>query len=91
MNYVPKSKEINYGEIATTSLFSNLFPVNIIIGKIVKIIDEPGSHFYKLQIQPATKFFHFTQLFVVDYIKDPQEVELIQEVENKILKISGRK
>jgi len=91
LHYVPKSETIKVGEIVTTSLFSNKYPENIIIGKVIKIEDEQGSHFHKIYIEPATKFFNFAHLFVIDYIKNSEENQLIQEVEERIIKLRGGK
>ena len=91
MNYISKTEDIKIGEIATTSLFSDLFPENIIIGEVINIEEEHGSHFYKITIQPATRFFFFSQLFVIDFLKDPEKVKLIQEVENRIIELRRRK
>jgi len=88
---VPKSMEVKIGEIATTSLHSNKYPHNITIGKVEKVIDEPGSHFSRIYIKPASTFFRFSQLFIIDYIQNPEEIELIKKVEERILMLEGRR
>ena len=88
---VEKLIEIKVGEIATTSLFSNKYPHNITIGKVIKVEEDPGSHFSKIYIKPATTFFRFSQLFVVDHIQNPEEFELVRKVEERMLMQNRKK
>lgn len=76
---------VEVGEIVSTSISGNKYPRNVPIGKVVKVINEGGSHFKKIHIQPASNFTKFTQLFVIKYVPNPEEVELIKDIENKIL------
>jgi len=89
-NNVPNSIEVKVGEIATTSLHSNKYPHNLTIGKVEKVIDEPGSHFSRIYIKPATSFFQFSQLFVVDFIQNKEELELLKQVEERIQLLEKR-
>ncbi|MDR0926771.1 MAG: rod shape-determining protein MreC [Ignavibacteria bacterium] len=91
LNNVSKSYTIDTGEIVTTSNFSYKYPHNLTIGKVVKVSEDPGSHFNKIYVEPATKFFQYTQLFVVNYVPDTNEIELIKEVEDKIKLMERRK
>ncbi len=80
---ISNSLEITIGDVVTTSLFSNKYPHNIPIGKVVKVEEEPGSHFHKIYIKPASRFFGFNQVFVIKMQPDPQKQLLIKDIENK--------
>ena len=88
---VRKLTEVKVGEIATTSLFSNKYPHNVTIGRVEKVEEDPGSHFSKIYIKPATAFFRFSQLFVINYVQNPEEVELVRKVEERMFMQNRKK
>ncbi|MPM85100.1 hypothetical protein SDC9_132177 [bioreactor metagenome] len=91
MQNISKSSKINVGEIITTSLFSSKYPNNITVGKIVKVAEEPGSYFSKIYVEPACRFFNFSQLFVINYVPNPEELGLLKEFENEMIMIENAK
>jgi rod shape-determining protein MreC len=84
LNNISNSTEVEIGEVVSTSTFSSKYMENLPIGIVTKITDEPGSHFKRISIKPASKFFSFSQLFVINYIPNQEELNLLKEVENKI-------
>ena len=85
LNNIYNYETVEVGEIVSTSITGNRFPRNVPIGKVVKVVNEGGSHFKKIYIQPASNFTKFTQLFVIKYVPNREEIELIKDIENKIL------
>ncbi len=90
---ISNSLEVEAGDVVITSTFSSKYPHNIPIGKVSKVQEEPGSHFKKIIITPSSNFFKFDQLFVINYIPDPQRQKLVKEIENnfKLLEQAGKK
>ena len=41
---IPKTTNVSVNERVLTSGFSDIFPSNLFVGKVVKIIDEPNFH-----------------------------------------------
>lgn len=85
MNYVPLTDTIKLGEQAFTSVISGKYPPNILVGKVVKIENNTGTHFKKIKIKPAATFFDYTHLYVVNYIHNQQELDLLRETEQKLI------
>lgn len=81
---ISKAYEIKKGELVTTSMFSVKYPHNIPIGTVEKVEDEPGTHFSRITIKPASKFFNSKNVFVINVEPDRQIQSLISEIEDKI-------
>jgi len=90
LHNIPKAIEVKIGEVVTTSLHSNRYPHNLMIGKVERVVEDPGSHFSRIYVKPAATFFRFTQLFVVEHIQNTEEVELIRQFEERILMLENR-
>ena len=90
---ISNSLEVEQGDIVVTSTFSSKYPSDIPIGKVLKVTEEPGSHFKRIIIKPASDFFKFDQLFVINILPDPQRQELIKEIEDnfKLLEQMAKK
>lgn len=83
MKNISQSLKVDVGDIVVTSLFSSKYPPNIPIGKVIKVGEEAGSHFHKICIKPATGFFNFNQLFIIQTVIDQEKQLLIKSMEDK--------
>ncbi|MCL2039329.1 MAG: rod shape-determining protein MreC [Bacteroidetes bacterium] len=91
MEYIMNTAEIKVGEQVYTSLLNSKYPEDILIGKVIDIVDEPGSFFYKIIIEPANAFFDYRQVLVIHYIKDKEELDLIKELDNRLIELNKKK
>ncbi|HHW56919.1 MAG TPA: rod shape-determining protein MreC [Clostridia bacterium] len=64
MIYLPLDAELIEGDIITTSDMSK-FPKGLIIGKVSKVVREPGSLLKQAVIEPAADFERLEYVFVV--------------------------
>ncbi len=83
MKNIPKSYDVKEGDDVITSEYSNRFPPNIAIGRVVKVLDEPSSLFRKIIVQPAVNFSSLEQVFVVKMLPDKERVVLEKEIEER--------
>jgi len=77
---INRYEKIENGFTVVTSPYSQNFPENIPIGKVVELSEVDGS-FYKIKIKLSTSFSQLREVYVVkDLLKDELE-KLYQEVE----------
>jgi rod shape-determining protein MreC len=62
---VPKSYQVQTGDVIITSQSSNLYPPNIPIGTVLDVGDEPNSLFKRIAVKPAVDFPSLEHVFVV--------------------------
>jgi len=91
MQYILNTAQIEVGEKVYTSLLNSRYPEDLLIGEVIDIIEEQGSFFYKVVIKPANAFFDYRQVFVINYIKDKEELELIEELDNRLIELNKKK
>ena len=65
MNYIPQSDNIELKQVAITSGVDNNIPKGLLVGRIQKIINEPGSLFQQVFLQP---FFNINEMSIVSII-----------------------
>jgi rod shape-determining protein MreC len=82
---IPTSFDVQIGDVVLTSNFTNKYPKNVPIGVIKQIKDDPGSLFFKVEIEPYVNFSTIEQVFVMKYIPDEERLELIKEFEEKLI------
>jgi len=84
MKNIPESFDVKKGDEVITSNYSNIYPDGIPIGKVIKIENDPGSLFKKIIIQPAVNFASVEQVFVVNFLPDPERNKLVKEMEERL-------
>ena len=75
---VPKLRDVNVGDVVSTSEYSNTFPPDIRIGLVSDVREQPGSLFKSITIEPGVDFVKLETLFVMVYAQDKERVELEQ-------------
>jgi rod shape-determining protein MreC len=59
---------VNIGDSIFTSGFSNVFPANILIGTVVKKMDNAKNTFLTIKVKFATNFNHLNTVYLVSNI-----------------------
>jgi cell shape-determining protein MreC len=62
--------------MVTTSEYSNVFPPQIKIGFVSKVIEKPGSLFKEIDVTPSVDFASLEQVFIVTTLQDSERVSL---------------
>ncbi len=73
---VPRTADVKVGDLVLTSRFSSRFPSNIVIGYVTSVTDEENSLFRKILVEPAVDFSSLSQVFVIDWLPDPERIAL---------------
>jgi rod shape-determining protein MreC len=77
---VPKMRDVNVGDVVTTSEYSNTFPQDIRIGVVSDVREQPSSLFKSITIEPGVDFVKLETVFVMAYAQDKERVELEQRM-----------
>jgi rod shape-determining protein MreC len=70
LNYIPQTVRVDTGEIVVTSGYSNQFPPNIPIGKVIRTKPQEGKETQKVYIEPFVNLFELAEGFIVKYEPD---------------------
>jgi len=65
---IPQHLTVNIGDSIFTSGFSNVFPANILIGTVVKKMDNAKNTFLTIKVKFATNFNHLNTVYLVSNI-----------------------
>jgi len=82
---IPNTYDVQIGDVLVTSQFSKKYPSEMPIGQVIDINDDLGSLFYKINVLPFANLRSLEQVFVIQYIPDPERIELIEEMEKLIM------
>jgi len=72
---VPKSADVNQGDIFITSEYSNHFPAGIPIGTVIET-GNLDNLFKKIIIKPAVNFEALEEVFILIFIPDKEKISL---------------
>lgn len=81
---IPKSYDIKVGDELITSNYSNKYPPGIPIGKVVKVEEDKSTLFHKISVKSYVSFPTLEQLFVIQYVNDPERLQLIKQMEERL-------
>lgn len=84
MQNIPKSFDVKVGDELITSNYSRKYPPQVPIGKVVKVEDDKSTLFHKIYVEPFVSFSTLEQVFVIKQVNDPERVELIEEIEERL-------
>ncbi|HYF04447.1 MAG TPA: rod shape-determining protein MreC [Patescibacteria group bacterium] len=82
---IPKSYDVQAGDLLVTSNYSNKYPAGIPVGRVTEVRDEANSLFRRIIITPSVGFSSLEQLYVVLYIPNPERARLEQEMEARVM------
>ncbi len=73
---IPKSSNIQKGDVVVTSNYSANFPSHLPIGTITEIINDPSTNFYTLKIKTATNFYSLQYVDVIENLQYGEQMKL---------------
>ena len=80
---VPKMRDVQVGDVVSTSEYSNTLPPDIRIGLVSDVREQPGSLFKSITIEPGVDFVKLETMFVLVYIQDKERAELEQRTASR--------
>lgn len=82
LNYVPQTVPVDSGEVVVTSGFSNQYPPDIPIGKVIRVEPQQGKETQKIYIRPFVNLYDIAKGFVVKFTPDTTVQNLNEEFED---------
>lgn len=70
LNYVPQTVPVDTGEVVVTSGYSNQFPPDIPIGKVIRTKPKPGKETQIVVVKPFVNLFKLAEGFIVKFEPD---------------------
>lgn len=84
MKNIAKSQDVKPGDMVVSSGYSNIYPSDVYIGKVVDVREEGNSLFRQVFIEPAVNFNTIEQVFVKMEVANEERIELEKTLEKKI-------
>ena len=81
---IPKSFDVQVGDELVTSNYSRKYPPGIPIGKVIKVEDDKTTLFHKIYVEPYVSFSTLEQVFIIQYVSDPERLKLIDKMEERL-------
>jgi len=85
---IPVSYDVKVNDIIITSDFSNKYPNEIPVGKIIKVENINGSLFYTIKVKPFVDFYNLEQLFIDKKLPNVEKNNIILDLIDRINKIN---
>ncbi len=76
---VPKTMDVEPGDVVITSEYSTIFPPGMEIGVVVEIDNSTKGLFKAIKVKPSVDFTKLEEVFVIRYKSDPER-EKIEEM-----------
>ncbi len=73
-----KFTPVKKGDIVQTSHYSEIFPENVMIGKVVEIKNAPGGSTLNLKIKLSTNFTNLRSVYIIKNLQK-NELQLLEE------------
>jgi len=70
LDYVPQTIPVDTGEVVVTSGYSNQYPSDIPIGKVILIEPQEGKDTQKIYIEPFVNLYEIAEGFIVKFTPD---------------------
>lgn len=80
---VPKSFDVQVGDVILTSNYSSRYPSNIVVGRVMRVEEENNTLFRRVVVEPAVNFSTLEQVYVVNYVPDAERLTLERETEER--------
>lgn len=80
---IPTHVKVKLGDSVTTTGFSQKFPENIFVGRVIKCDLKSGDNFYNIEVELSTNFSTLRYVYIVEdnFANELSDLE-IKEVEN---------
>lgn len=76
---VPRTQDVQQGDVVLTSSFSTIFPAGIKVGVVSSATIEPAALFQTIKVEPAVDFSKIEEVFVITETPDSARVALEQK------------
>lgn len=76
---VPRTQDVQPGDVVLTSSFSTIFPAGIRIGIVSSATIEPAALFQTIKVEPAVDFDKIEEVFVITETPDSARIALEQK------------
>lgn len=80
MRDIPKSTTINKGDSVLTSELSSIYPPNILVGTIDRVVVDNSSNFYTIKLKTATNFMNVQYVYVIEDVQKAERVKLEESI-----------
>lgn len=81
LNHIPQTIPVDTGEVVVTSGYSNQFPADIPIGKVIRVEPEEGKDTQTIYLQPFVNLYEIAKGFIVKFEPDTTVQKLNQQYE----------
>jgi rod shape-determining protein MreC len=82
LNYVPQTTNVDTGEVVVTSGYSNQFPPDIPIGKVVRTEPLQGKETQRVYLEPFVNLFEIAEGLIVKFEPDTTIQKLNEDYQN---------
>ena len=79
---IPKHVKLNVGDTVVTSGYSELFPENVMVGKIKHVKAEPEENFLDIDVTLSTNMNNISYVYVVNDLRK-KEIQVLDTVVKK--------
>lgn len=83
MKDIPKSVVLKKGDSVLTSELSSIYPPNILVGTIDRVVADNSSNFYIIKLKTATNFLNVQYVYVIDDIQKAELIKLEQSIKKE--------
>lgn len=78
---VPRTANLQKGDVIVTSDFSTIFPAGIRVGVIANLSIEQGALFHSVEVAPAADFARLEEVFVVTFAPDSSRLAIEKKIQ----------
>lgn len=82
LNYVPQTVSVDTGEVVVTSGYSNQYPPDIPIGRVIRVEPQPGKETQNIYVRPYVNLYDIAKGFVVKFTPDTTVQQLNEDFED---------
>lgn len=84
LKYIPQTIPVDKGEVVVTSGYSNQFPPEIPIGRVIRIEPQVGKDMQTIYLEPFVNLYEVAEGFIVKFEPDTTRQQLNQQYEQLI-------
>lgn len=84
LNYVPQTVDVDTGEVVVTSGYSNQYPPDIPIGKVIRTEPQEGKETQKIFVEPFVDLYEIAEGFIVKFEPDTSIKNLNKQYEETL-------
>ncbi|MGK7369072.1 MAG: rod shape-determining protein MreC [Candidatus Halalkalibacterium sp. M3_1C_030] len=82
LNHVPQTIPVDTGEVVVTSGYSNHYPPDIPIGRVIRVEPQQGKETQNIYVRPFVNLYDIAKGFVVKFTPDTTVQNLNEEFED---------